>query len=169
MSFDASAVRHELRTPVNHVIGYSDLLLEEGDLPEGLSTELEDVKALARQALTVIAGILDDDEDVSQASVTTLSGFVGQLRTRAGTLTPSPAHEADLDRIRTGAERLSQLVEALRRPNGSAVHDAPAASDAAETQSGAETATVLVVDDDEANRNVLSRRLFRLGLSRRRS
>jgi class 3 adenylate cyclase len=164
VTFDASAMRHELRTPVNHVIGYADLLLEEGDLAPGLETELHAVKALARQVLGIIAGLLDADQDVSQASVTTLDGVVRQLRARAAALTRDVAHEADLDRIRTGSERLAQLVEALKRPDEVLPAFEPGSVNAPASEAAPEEAAlVLVVDDDEANRNVLSRRLFRLG------
>ena len=109
MSFDASAVtartshagqpRHRLRRSPSR-----------GGRSAGgpASTELEDVKALARQALTVIAGILDDDEDVSQASVTTLERLRWATAVPAqATLTPTPAHEADLERIRTAPTALA--------------------------------------------------------------
>jgi signal transduction histidine kinase len=46
---EARHLRHELRVPVNHLFGYADLLLDEGDLPPGISTHLADVRSLAEQ------------------------------------------------------------------------------------------------------------------------
>jgi DNA-binding response OmpR family regulator len=54
------ALRHELNTPLNHIIGYTDLLLEEG--ADGASpefvTEVERIRAAARQSLVLITRVL---------------------------------------------------------------------------------------------------------------
>jgi adenylate cyclase len=163
MTFEASTVRHELRTPVNHVIGYADLLLEEGNLPPALEVSLGEVKALARQVLTVISGILDADAAVSRASVTTLDGVVQALGIRVRALESDVAHEADVDRIRTGSARLAELVDALKWQQPDVPVATPGETTADESSADTRAPVVLVVDDDEANRNVLSRRLFRLG------
>lgn len=54
--YGAPASSHDLHTPLNHLLGYSDLLLEEGaeNLPVGGVRELEQIRAAAREALTVI-------------------------------------------------------------------------------------------------------------------
>ena len=36
---EARELRHELRTPVNHLIGYAELLLEEDELDELLTID----------------------------------------------------------------------------------------------------------------------------------
>ncbi|MEX0783478.1 MAG: response regulator [Dehalococcoidia bacterium] len=166
MTLDAKSLRHELRTPVNHVLGYADLLLEEDEIGAGLRAALGGVRESAQRVLPMITGLLDADEDVSQATVVALDTVVTQLMHQARALPPEGAHAADLDRIRTASERLGELVAALQRerePRAVSVGEDRAAEGPAP---GHETApTVLVVDDDEANRNVLSRRLFRLGYS----
>ena len=45
-------LRHELRTPVNHLIGYSELLLEEEDVDAAMVARLESVRSVARQVLS---------------------------------------------------------------------------------------------------------------------
>lgn len=47
--------RHELHTPLNHILGYSDLLLEADPEPAAtVVTELEQIRAAARESLTLI-------------------------------------------------------------------------------------------------------------------
>ncbi|MEX1102768.1 MAG: histidine kinase dimerization/phospho-acceptor domain-containing protein, partial [Dehalococcoidia bacterium] len=166
MTLDAKSLRHELRTPVNHVLGYADLLLEEEELGAGLRAALGDVRESAQRVLPMITGLLDADEDVSQATVVALHTVVTQLMHQARALPPEGAHTADLDRIRTASERLGELVASLQREREPRVVSDSESRAADGPTPGHETApTVLVVDDDEANRNVLSRRLFRLGYS----
>jgi len=57
----ASRVRHDLRTPLNHIIGYSELLLEEAPEVEeagGLVPDLERVLGAARKLLARIDDLL---------------------------------------------------------------------------------------------------------------
>ena len=57
----ARELRHELRTPVNHLIGYAELLLEEDGLTSANVAQLEGVRAVARQVLELVPGIIDAD------------------------------------------------------------------------------------------------------------
>jgi light-regulated signal transduction histidine kinase (bacteriophytochrome) len=158
MAFDASSLRHELRTPVNHVLGYADLLLEEEGLDPNLNNDLAAVRDLGQRVLPMIAGLLDADDDVSRATIDALSSVVDQLRGRVASIHSDPAHASDLDRIAAACERLAQLVDALRDATTAAepAHAATAAAKPAD----ARRPTVLVVDDDEANGTSSSRRLF---------
>lgn len=54
------AIRHELNTPLNHIIGYTDLLLEEGadTAPPGFVAEVERIRVAARQSLVLITRVL---------------------------------------------------------------------------------------------------------------
>lgn len=56
----AQALRHELNTPLNHIIGYTDLLLEEGSdgTPPGFGVEVERIRTAARQSLVLITRVL---------------------------------------------------------------------------------------------------------------
>ena len=58
---EARELRHELRTPVNHLIGYAELLLEEEDVSEADVEVLEAVRARARDVLELVPGLLGDD------------------------------------------------------------------------------------------------------------
>ncbi|MGH8311558.1 MAG: histidine kinase dimerization/phospho-acceptor domain-containing protein, partial [Steroidobacteraceae bacterium] len=57
----ARELRHELRTPVNHLIGYAELLLEEPGLPPASIAALEAVRSISRQVLELVPGMLDAD------------------------------------------------------------------------------------------------------------
>ncbi|MGI8925496.1 MAG: response regulator [Tepidiformaceae bacterium] len=165
MTFDASSLLHELRTPVNHVIGYADLLLEEGGLTPSTEASIAAAKALAQQVLAAAAGLLDADPAASAGAINTLDVIVADLRRCIGDVAHDQAHAADIDRIRTASERLTQLVEALRLPGSVEAVERTEFPDDSSGPAGELPGTpmVLVVDDDEANRNVLSRRLVRLG------
>jgi two-component system sensor histidine kinase/response regulator len=104
---------HDLRSPLNHIIGYSEMLTEEAGAQrrEGFATDLEKIRAAGHRMLAII----EENFTSAREAIPVL-------------------HETEL----------------------------PMAADAA--QSIAETpGLLLVVDDDAANREVLSRRLERQG------
>ncbi len=47
-------LRHELRTPVNHLIGYAELLLEEDGISATNTSNLESIRTVARQVLELV-------------------------------------------------------------------------------------------------------------------
>jgi class 3 adenylate cyclase len=53
-------VRHELRTPINAVIGYSEMLIEDADAPEHVEfvADLQKIQTAARQLLELIEDIV---------------------------------------------------------------------------------------------------------------
>lgn len=160
---EARELRHELRTPVNHLIGYAELLLEEDDVSEADVQSLEAVRACAREVLDLVPALLDDDaagDGRSDVSVASLTALVTQLESHTAALTASstlPA--ADLERLSVAAARLGSL--AARLIDGPLLVQRDVGATAAPLAGRLET--VLVVDDDEANRNVLGRRLAKLG------
>ena len=42
---DLSRMRHELRTPINHILGYCEMLMEEGQFPEAHAEDLRRIHA----------------------------------------------------------------------------------------------------------------------------
>lgn len=111
------ALRHALRTPLNHIIGYSELLIDQAG-EEGLSAMLR-----------------------------------------------------DLERIRAAGRHLVDLLDGLARgeapgpvdDNGAGASVSPAHSYDPEPEHQAATARVLVVDDDEGNRDIVRRLLQSVG------
>jgi DNA-binding response OmpR family regulator len=116
--------RHTLRTPLNHIIGYSEMLLEEAgerDL-EDFTDDLQKIHKAGKQLLVLINDFLDaQPTDKTQASVSKTAIADGLFRE---------------SKPETGF-----LSEARQTPAG----------------------RILVVDDNEGNRDMLSRRLRREG------
>jgi class 3 adenylate cyclase len=169
---EARELRHELRTPVNHLIGYAELLLEEDDVSEADVQALEAVRARAREVLDLVPGLLGDGSvgiegglgvasgGSGAASVAALVHRVEELQSlTAGLAAGSSLPAADIERLSVAAARLGSL--AARLGDGPLLVQRDAGDAAVPLQGRLET--VLVVDDDEANRNVLGRRLAKLG------
>lgn len=153
-------LRHELRTPVNHLIGYAELLLEEEDLTSTNVAQLEGIRAFARQVLELVPGIIDADGNAGE-SAARLRAHVSELEASAAALRASPGvlPISDLERLTTAAVRLGELARKLATGTVSSASQ----PGVAEPPRPGRLETVLVVDDDEANRDVLGRRLQRLG------
>ena len=184
-------MRHELRTPINAILGYSQLLIEETEGSPFTATDRRDLERIAdagRLLLRIVAEVLDPvaiDVDTITAfaarlrhairtPLTTAQGYVEMLLEEHGAGTAGD----DLRRIETASRRLTELVDTIEHTYRvrvgaagveplSAPADATRAADALET--GTETATsggtILVIDDEEANRALLIRRLARAGHS----
>ncbi len=170
-------LRHDLRTPVNHIVGYAEMLLEESTAAPsdaGHRRALEETLGAAREVL----GIIDQSLPGSRTAVSPreLAGLYDSLREPQGRilrvmrdlLTSDAASDAafrqDVERIVAAAER---LVAADAPTLGG---DAPgAATTTAELEvatvaaRGQPRARILVVDDVEDNRELLRRRLERQG------
>ncbi|MBR9989256.1 MAG: response regulator [Gemmatimonadetes bacterium] len=190
-------MRHELRTPINGILGYAEMLLEDEPAPE-LSADLERIRAAGRRLLVLIDEILSPERLVNDGEVRTLESFGAQVAADLRTPTSSVigysemlienAKEAgndiivpDLERILTSARRLLELSGDITAvaTGGEPAH----ASDAALTASSRLTesvlvkmgpsgsglaaaegeGTVLIVDDNSVNRDLLSRQLARRG------
>ncbi len=157
---EARELRHELRTPVNHLIGYSELLLEEEGLAAAVISQLESVRSQARHMLGLVPQILAEDGTVGDG-VKALTDHAAELQVAAGALqkTGEGLPPSDLDRIVSAANRLAELAGRLTTGGIGVVRDTGSVQ--GPRSGGPET--ILVVDDDEANRDVLGRRLQRLG------
>jgi DNA-binding response OmpR family regulator len=177
-------MRHELRNPVSAILGYSQLLLDEGATSLGASErrDLQRVEESGRQLLRIIGEVLDPEvspgADISLYAVrlrhamrTPITSVQGYVELLLEGLDGSPMAD-DLRRIHLAATRLVELSDGIERlywvraegatdgplPSSPEAARAAAVLDAApESLSGG--GTVLVIDDEEVNRALLARRL----------
>jgi CheY-like chemotaxis protein len=161
-----AVLRHDLRTPVNHIVGYAEMLLEdlEGPGHAAQRAALEAAIAAAREALRSISHVLAPSRDsIAEPELAALYESLAEPQRRiidsvrglmnsAGEA-PTPTFVADLRRIIEAAEKL--------RPR----QQAPVAQATTAERRVAEggLARILVVDDEEGNRDLLKRRLEREG------
>jgi adenylate cyclase len=167
-------LRHELRTPLNHIIGYSEMLLEDvadGD-PANLGLGLHRVHEDAQRLLTIIndlvradaahvdlAGLSDALAEPLRSVITTVAELKMQA-VRAG----AERAGQDLDRVASAADALrSVITNGVSVPDEQSAMHAAAAVHASSVAARAEAGAILVVDDNEANREMLGRRLEREG------
>jgi len=168
----AAQLRHELRTPLNHIIGYAEMLLEEleaGDRP-ALTAGLSALRTDARQLLALLNEVLAQGHtgppDLAAARDTLRPPLervraAGDLLRRQASEAGNDALGADLDRIRTATERLDELLRHGGVPPQA--HEEEPAGGRGDGEAGPPRPVILVVDDNEDNRDMLARRLRRQG------
>ena len=173
MSIDPAAqLRHELRTPLNHIIGYAEMLLEElesGDHLE-LAAGLSALRADARQLLTRLNEVLARGH-AGPPDLAAARGTLGPPLERvraAGEALRRRAAEAgagallsDLDRIRSATGRLDELLGPGGVPSARKGAEQGGSAEPGPGKPAAHRGLILVVDDNEDNRDMLARRLRR--------
>lgn len=162
-----AALRHQLRTPLNHIIGYAEMLLDEEALSSdsGIIAELNAIRTGARQVVDTLNLVLppsgaihDEGLEPLRASlaepITSIVRSIGNIAQGV----PS-AHLMDLLRINVAAGELLSFCE------GTFSAQPPLPQPARRTASRATAAPgyLLVVDDNELNRDMLCRQLQRQG------
>lgn len=185
-------LRHDLRTPINHIIGYSEILLEDAgsSAPPEFVADLERIRDGGQQLLGLInhhlseEGVAAGAQDLQQLShdlrtpVNHIIGYAELLAEQAS----GPGREAfaqDLRRIVEAARAWLAVMErelmappqGARRPaevspsDSALIRRFQSVSPATDVLSspGQARARILVADDDSANRELLKRRLERLG------
>jgi len=183
-------VRHELRTPINAILGYSEMLLE--DAPAGeAADDLARIRDSGRLLLELVDSILDagrieadGDRDIEsyaaqieadlRTPITSVIGYCEMLveaETEGGDASMTP----DLERIADAARTLLTTSADIVRVAEGAADVSRAADSAAMTSgvlaklrpiSGTEDegeGSLLVVDDNPTNRDLLTRQLARHG------
>jgi class 3 adenylate cyclase len=162
-------LRHELRTPLNHIIGFSELLLEEADesgtaaLIPDLRRVLDEARELLR-ALNAFLSLTANEPAIDRVRMESeLSSplrrvvpSIDALKQKVLKAGGPPAVIDGVERMWLAARRLARLINA-EESEDTAVPTA--AGSALVTGHG----TILVVDDDASNREILSRRLMRDG------
>src|SRR6185295_18992070 len=60
LKLDLSRIRHDLRTPINHIMGYCELLQEEDAVPEEFQPDLKRIHGGGQQLLALIKEYFDE-------------------------------------------------------------------------------------------------------------
>ncbi|MBF0557185.1 MAG: response regulator [Nitrospirae bacterium] len=190
-----SFIRHELRTPINAIIGYSEMLLEEtierGDAASHLRLDLENINTAGRELLAIVNDTkLEIDLEnfgsnfrhAIRTMITTVVGYTEMLLEDSQD-SSGETFANDLMKIQSASKQLFALIEDfVKIGNMDAKKDGveqPTADSSshslceiASTVSlpADETGlpeqmqgTILVVDDNEMNRDLLSRLLKKQG------
>jgi sigma-B regulation protein RsbU (phosphoserine phosphatase) len=188
---DLSRMRHELRTPINHILGYCEMLMEESRLPAAAAEDLRRIHAGGRELQALIARYFDEEGFFEARNLHTLYhelrtpvnhivGYSDLLIEQADELGAQSA-VPDLQKIREAASNWLGLMEAyLIEPTTSATDGelAPTGQAALALNLGftfrvpepnsskalfKDDGAILIVDDDENSREMLARRLRRCG------
>ncbi len=155
-----SALRHDLRTPLNHVIGYGEMLLEalaEDDAENGPGVQaLREIVARSREQVRLLQSARSiEDARAALRDERTLS----DLYIVSGTL--DSGYQDDIGKMRQAAERIASFAN-----GGSGPADERAAEPVGNAAAGAGSrGTLLAVDDNPENRELLKRMLERQGYS----
>jgi len=178
---------HDLRTPVNAILGYGQLLLEEHEHALNVETrrDLERVVEAGHLLLRVVTETLDalsqGGDDVALCAARMRHALDTPLTTVQGiAYILIEAHDGsaicdDLRRIDEAAIRLAKVSDNLEqvyrlrvRAGQDAEANGPGAVSAAESHEpsegpGSRRGSILVVDDEDINRDLLTRRLTHHG------
>lgn len=184
---DLSKVRHELRTPINHILGYCDMLLEDEEVPAAFRGDLNRIHDGGRQLLSLINHYFDEntfaslkldlhqlchelrtpvnhivgysellEEQAREGNHARLASDLGKVSLAAATwlglmeehlIAPTAGHETG-----GSAEATIDTGIGFRAPQARSAQAAPP-----------QTGSLLLVDDDPTNREMLARRLQRQG------
>jgi DNA-binding response OmpR family regulator len=154
-------LRHTFRTPVNHIVGYTEMLLE--DLPPGDEEHrapLQVILAAAHDALQHISAVLVPSSTPPTDAVRRLYDELEEPQAQIIRAVTSLISAHDLgDAAADDLRRILHAAEQLR-PKDLVVAAAPVTE---EEPAEERAARILVVDDVEDNRQLLKRRLEKQG------
>jgi adenylate cyclase len=182
--------RHELHNSLGHILGFSEVMLEEVQA-QGRDDVCSNLEFIRRTAGKIVAQIDEGlDAPKIEAGFSDLSSLerqvceqAAQIAATADTLVrnatalPGGGPESDLLRIAGAARHTVELARTLlpglseaatagtllKPAVGPLAHRLPVGSDTSQTVQARKEGSILVVDDLEQNRELLSRRLTRLG------
>ena len=184
-----SDIRHDLKTPVGHIMGYSEMIEEEveEELPE-LLHDLRSIRSSGERLLELIndhlgpgkQSIDEIDFDLFSQLIRQQLNHVGGYCEMVQEVAEETGHEeleSDLARIHSASATLVKMVdqsltregfeagqnEANAKLNDEPVADTESQQDVSATGYLGEGGELLVVDDDPVNLDLLSRRLIQQG------
>ena len=168
-SVAAAEFRHGLRTPLNHLIGYGEMLRE--DFP-AWARSIEDILAESNLMLDALQQTAANDPSIiTPAALTRLrhqmTGGIDRVTRTVRDLRkgmPEGAH-ADLDRMSAAAASLEAALSVRRTATATASPSFSGDTRELSLEPTTGPGRILVVDDDNLNRDMLSRQLEKRGHS----
>ena len=160
MTESSVALRHDVRTRLNQIIGFGEMLLE--DFPEGASGEIrnsaEELLHTAHQTVDRLTELLPDSAQPDISIRSGLEPLVASLLLHARRLNETSSGEAPpfTREILQAATALASFTH-----GGSLDGDSDPGAPQPRTQKG--QANLLVIDDNPTNRQLLCSQLDRLG------
>jgi adenylate cyclase len=187
-------IRHGLRTPINHIIGYAEILQEEAvdKLPVGFDSDLEKIRSGGNMLLAMVNLLFS--EDGFGAAFPDLHALCHKLRTPVNTVigysellaeqcddAGQPEIKSDVEKIISAAQAWLAMMEEhlgeqqilfsatpISNPSSSETFSTLQQYRASllcedEQASVPRYEHVLLADDDQASRDLLRRRLEKLG------
>ncbi len=186
-----SKLRHDLRTPIGHIIGYAEMIEEDlsSDLLKTFSGDLQAIQNAGHKMLALIEDFLGattvspDEINVSEAQfqfrmqLNHITGYSEMIFEEATDLGEAE-FISDLEHIAEASRRALSLVDAIpqrlleknaEKESSLKKNNIPTTEQnthviTSEIGQGGE---ILVVDDDISNRELLKRRVKRMGYSAR--
>lgn len=161
-------LRHRLRTPLNHILGYSEMLLEDiSALPSAITAHLRTIQANGQEMLNSLQQYLNSDHEVSAREVDQFRSSImvplQEVSRATGAILASGPQSLMTDVLRI-ANAAAELLDFTTEKVVIARHvSLRLKTDNTPARPARKKASILVVDDDEANRDILSRQLQRLG------
>ncbi len=152
-----SGLIHDLRTPLNQIIGYSEMLMEQAQETDQ-SAFLPDLQKVRDAGGQLLALINNRFQSVRAPELETENATHGEPKASEHAPKPRTTNELEPPRARTLAGESHETT-----PRALNTLEAPGAEPIAGVSAGASAGFLLVVDDIEANRDVLCRRLKRQG------
>lgn len=166
-----ASLRHELRTPVNILIGYAEMILETdagGRLAEVLQTVIAEARDVVRTVEAALPATVTIPREAREVWAVLESLMVHRARVLARLheaqqlVAPDGEIAADLTRMQTAAALLG-VAGPRRRQTTQVALAALAEEPSAPAPEALQPARILVVDDVADNVAILTRRLEKLG------
>lgn len=168
-------IRHELRTLLSAVIGYAELALEDAgerglevffprlhEIHRAGRLLLNHVRELVRPDAFAAGARWEDLSDRAREPLATLLGRTAELLAEAAERAPGLV--ADLEKLFAASRDVEARVRRLAGDDAPVPAPAAAAARAPEAlPAGTANGSVLVVDDDAINRDLITRHLVRAG------
>ncbi len=165
----SSTIRHDLRTPINAVLGYGEMIIEDlsdsGD-QEDMCNDLQRILTSARRLLTLINDLTYVVPSDAARAKSNGGGSVIANAEAAKAKSAAPQAEAPIEINKPPTPPPATTSQADSKDDKQTLMDdvvRTMRSNNQQVEMGIQDARLLVVDDKDSNRDLLSRRLGRQG------